>query len=78
MTNFEIDNVHLVTGVLVAIDDADGILIAGMLSDSPFTSTDSNSAPSKKVVGNFAFTRRQAAFLKERLDEFLSPSEAEI
>lgn len=67
------DNVHLVTGVLVAVDSEDGILIAGMLSDSPFLPSDPTS--SKKLVGNFAFTKRQAAFLKKHLDEFLSGSE---
>ena len=73
MANLEQDNVHLVTGVVVAIDNEDGILIAGILSDNPFTSPDP--ASTKKIVGNFAFTRRQAAFLRQRLDEFLNDSE---
>ncbi|MEB3293209.1 MAG: hypothetical protein VKJ24_08605 [Synechococcales bacterium] len=73
MTNLDQDNVHLVTGVVVAIDSEDGILIAGILSDNPFAPPDS--ASSKKVVGNYAFTRRQAAFLKQRLDDFLNAAE---
>ncbi|MBE9250967.1 hypothetical protein IQ226_17915 [Dolichospermum sp. LEGE 00240] len=30
------DKVYLVTGVRIAIDSDDGILIAGILSDNPF------------------------------------------
>ena len=72
MADLAQDNVYLVTGVVVAIDNEDGILIAGIQSDSPFMTSSSDS---KKLVGHFAFTRRQAAFLKARLDEFLSNSE---
>jgi hypothetical protein len=73
MTEQTKSKVYLVTGVRVAIDNEDGILIAGMLSESPFTNNndDSESQLQAHTVGNFAFTRRQAAFLRDRLNEFL-------
>ncbi|WP_244142083.1 hypothetical protein [aff. Roholtiella sp. LEGE 12411] len=64
--------VYLVTGVRVALDSEDGILIAGILSESPFTNNDDQeSGSSVHPLGNFAFTRRQAVFLRDRLNEFL-------
>ncbi|MDF2387418.1 hypothetical protein JMG10_38585 [Nostoc ellipsosporum NOK] len=64
------EKVYLVTGVRVALDSEDGILIAGILSDSPFTNNQ-ESATSPNLIGNFAFTRQQATFLRDRLNEFL-------
>ncbi|GEM_PF-1598409 len=69
------DKVYLVTGVRVAIDSDDGILIAGIFSDSPFIDNEQESVSSAYPIGNFAFTRRQAAFLRERLNEFLKDEE---
>lgn len=67
--------VYLVTGVRVAIDSENGILIAGMLSESPFTDGEQDSTSPALPIGNFAFTRQQAAFLKDRLNEFLKDEE---
>ncbi|MEH2235832.1 hypothetical protein [Nostoc sp.] len=63
--------VYLVTGVRVAIDSENGILIAGMLSETPFTDGEPDSTSPALPISNFAFTRQQAAFLKDRLNEFL-------
>lgn len=63
--------VYLVTGVRVALDSEDGILIAAIFSESPFTNDDQELASSVHPLGNFAFTRRQAVFLRDRLNEFL-------
>ncbi len=71
VNNVEKNKVYLVTGVVVAIDDGDGILIAGMLSDSPFAPDDGESTPTKNLVGSFAFTKQKAKFLRDRLNEFL-------
>lgn len=71
MNDAEKNKVYLVTGVVIAIDESDGILIAGMLSDSPFNAEDSESTKTKKLVGSFAFTRQKAEFLRDRLNEFL-------
>lgn len=67
----EKNKVYLVTSVEVAIDDIGGILIAGILSDSPFIDKDPKSTQTKQLVGNFAFTRQNAEFLRDRLNEFL-------
>lgn len=75
MTDLNQNNVYLVTGVVVAIDSEDSILIAGILSDTPLASSEAEATTSKKLLGNFAFTRRQAVFLRERLDEFLKDVE---
>jgi hypothetical protein len=64
------DKVYLVTGVRIAIDSDDGILIAGILSDNPFIE-DQESNSSVNPIANFAFTRQQATFLRNRLNEFL-------
>ncbi|MBW4667765.1 MAG: hypothetical protein KME60_10075 [Cyanomargarita calcarea GSE-NOS-MK-12-04C] len=69
MNNLEQNNVLFVTGVRVAIDEEHGILIAGMLSESPFVETEQESSTSRPT--NFALTRQHAAFLRDRLDEFL-------
>jgi hypothetical protein len=71
MNDAEKNKVYLVTGVVIAIDDSDGILIAGMLSDSPFTAEDNESTQTKNLVGSFAFTRQKAKFLRDHLNEFL-------
>ncbi|MGB5962503.1 MAG: hypothetical protein WBG73_17685 [Coleofasciculaceae cyanobacterium] len=71
MNDIEKNQVYLVTGVVVAIDDNDGILIAGMLSDSPFIAEDPESTQTKKLVCSFAFTRQKAEFLRDRFNEFL-------
>jgi len=71
VNNVEKNQVYLVTGVVVAIDEGDGILIAGMLSDSPLNKEDSQSTKNKSLVGSFAFTKQKAKFLRDRLNEFL-------
>lgn len=71
VNDIEKNQVYLVTGVVVAIDDNDGILIAGMLSDSPFIAEDPESTQTKNLVCSFAFTRQKAKFLRNRLNEFL-------
>ena len=71
MNDVEKNKVYLVTGVVIAIDESDGILIAGMLSDSPFTAEELESKQTQNLVGNFAFTRQKAKFLRDRLNEFL-------
>ncbi|MBD2775418.1 hypothetical protein [Iningainema tapete] len=68
------DKVYLVTGVRIAISE-DGILIAGMLSESPFESNEQQSASPVHPIGNFAFTRRQATFLRDSINEFLKEEE---
>lgn len=67
--------VYLVTGVRVAIDEEHQILIAGMLSESPFTPGQQESASPENPIYNFALTRQHAAFLRDRLDEFLKEEE---
>ena len=69
------DKVYLVTGVRIAIDSDDGILIAGMLCESPFMNNEQQSESPVRPIGNFAFTRQQAAFLRNRLNEFLKDEE---
>lgn len=64
------EKVYLVTGFKVALDSEDGILIAGILSDSPFTNH-KDATSSGNLIGNFALTRQQATFLRDRLNEFL-------
>lgn len=71
VNDVEKNQVYLVTGVVVAIDDLDGILIAGILSDSPLTAEESEPTQTKNLVGSFAFTRQKAKFLRDRLNEFL-------
>ncbi|MBE9188375.1 hypothetical protein IQ270_28015 [Microcoleus sp. LEGE 07076] len=71
MNDVEKNKVYLVTGVVIAIDESDGILIAGMLSDSPFIAEDTESTKTKDLVGSFAFTRQKAEFLRDRLNDFL-------
>jgi hypothetical protein len=71
VNDVEKNQVYLVTGVVIAIDEGDGILIAGMLSDSPLTAEDNESKPTKNLVGSFAFTKQKAKFLRDRLNEFL-------
>ncbi|GCL36737.1 MAG: hypothetical protein ACKO9R_07230 [Dolichospermum sp.] len=63
--------IYLVTGVRIAIDSQGGILIAGILSDTPFTDEQDSETLSENPIANFAFTRQQATFLRERLNEFL-------
>ncbi|MBE9055736.1 hypothetical protein [Sphaerospermopsis sp. LEGE 08334] len=70
MSKQEQNQVLLVTGVQVAIDEEHRILIAGMLSKSPFVEDDQQSSTANPI--NFAFTRQHAAFLRDRLDEFLN------
>jgi hypothetical protein len=70
MNNSEQNNVLFVTGVRVAIDQDHGILIAGMLSESPFVENEQESSSTSRPI-NFALTRQHAAFLRDRLDEFL-------
>jgi hypothetical protein len=67
--------VYLVTGVKVAVDSEDGILIAGIISDNPFIDEGQESEVSPNLVGTFAFTRQQATFLRDRLNEFLKEEE---
>lgn len=71
MFDSEKERLYLVTGISVAIDAEDGILIAGMLADSPFAEEKQESNNSKIPVVSFAFTKKQAAFLRDRLNEFL-------
>lgn len=68
------EKVYLVTGVKVALDSEDGILIAGILSGSPFTNNH-ESGSEANLIANFAFTRQQATFLRDRLNEFLREKE---
>ncbi|MBN3895667.1 MAG: hypothetical protein HWQ41_10460 [Nostoc sp. NOS(2021)] len=68
------EKVYLVTGIKVALDSEDGILIAGILSDSPFTNNQ-ESASAANLIGNFAFSRQQATFLRDHLNEFLREKE---
>ncbi|MDF5733247.1 MAG: hypothetical protein PUP92_36005 [Rhizonema sp. PD38] len=68
------DKVYLVTGVRIATGE-DGILIAGMLCESPFTNDEQPLSSSVHPVGNFAFTRQQAAFFRNSLNEFLKDKE---
>jgi hypothetical protein len=69
MSKQEQNKVLFVTGIHVAIDEKHGILIAGMLSGSPFVEDEQESSTAHPI--NFAFTRQQAEFLRDRLDEFL-------
>lgn len=69
------DKVHLVTSVVIALDEEDGVLIAGILSDTPFKNGEKESASIGSLVGSFAFTRRQAKFLRDRINEFLKEQE---
>ncbi|MDZ7960994.1 MAG: hypothetical protein RMY34_24455 [Aulosira sp. DedQUE10] len=69
MSQQEQNKVLFVTGVRVAIDEEHRILIAGMLSKSPFVEDEEESSTAHPI--NFAFTRQHAAFLRDRLDEFL-------
>lgn len=71
MNDVEKNKVYLVTGVVIAIDESDGILIAGMLSDTPFSAEDSESTSTKNLVGSFALTKQKAKFLRDHLNEFL-------
>ncbi|NEP60028.1 MAG: hypothetical protein F6K31_23990 [Symploca sp. SIO2G7] len=71
MTELNQDRVYLVSGVSVALDEEDGVLIAGILSDSPFQNNEGKPTSTGKAICNLAFTRRQAEFLRERLNEFL-------
>jgi hypothetical protein len=71
MINSDKEKLYLVTGISVAIDAEDGILIAGVLSDTPFAEEHQESENSKIPVVSFAFTRKQAAFLRDRFNEFL-------
>ena len=59
-----------VTGIRVAIDEENHILLAGMFSDSPFEEDEPESSSTINPI-NFTFTRQHAAFLRDRLDEFL-------
>ncbi|QLE54782.1 hypothetical protein [Nostoc sp. TCL26-01] len=70
MSQQEQNKVLFVTGVRVAIDEEHRILIAGMLSNSPFVEDEQESSSTAHLI-NFAFTRQHAAFLRDRLDEFL-------
>lgn len=72
MSELNRDKIYLVTGVLVALDEEDGVLIAGMLSDNPFKDNEQESTSTGKPIGSFAFTRRQAKFLRDRINEFLN------
>ncbi|MBW4614408.1 MAG: hypothetical protein KME21_14280 [Desmonostoc vinosum HA7617-LM4] len=69
MSQEEPNKVLFVTGVRVAIDEEHRILIAGMLSRSPFEEDEQKASTGHPI--NFAFTRQHAAFLRDRLDEFL-------
>ncbi|WP_199335658.1 hypothetical protein [Nostoc sp. FACHB-110] len=64
------NKVLFVTGVRIAIDEEHRILIAGMLSKNPFVEDEQESSLTAHSI-NFAFTRQHAAFLRDRLDEFL-------
>lgn len=70
-----LEQVYLVTGVVVAFDNEDGVLIAGMLSDSPFSDDEVENTTSGNLIGSFAFTRKKAEFLRDRLNEFLQQQE---
>jgi hypothetical protein len=74
MSNQSQSQVYFVTGVRVAVDEEHRILIAGMLSESPFSNDQQESVLSANLI-NFAFTRQQAKFLRDRLDEFLKEEE---
>jgi hypothetical protein len=64
-------NILFVTGVRVAVDEEHKILIAGVLSESPFTEGQQEAPSSSRQMYNFAFTRQHAAFLRDHLDDFL-------
>jgi hypothetical protein len=69
MSNLENNKVLFVTGVRIAVDEENGILIAGMLSESPFIENEQESSTSQPI--NFALNRQHAQFLRDRIDEFL-------
>lgn len=69
MVQREQNGVLFVTGIHVAIDEENQIILAGIISESPF-SQDEQEFSDRSVV-NFAFTRQQATFLRDRLDAFL-------
>lgn len=70
MGTAETSKVLFVTGIRVAIDEENHIFLAGMLSESPFIGEDEESSSTINPI-NFALTKQHAAFLKDRLDEFL-------
>lgn len=70
MSNWENNKVLFVTGVRIAVDEEHGILIAGMLSESPFVEDDDTKSSTSQPV-NFALNRQHAEFLRDRLNEFL-------
>lgn len=74
MTEQSYTKVLFVTGVRIAVDEEHKILIAGMLSEAPFSNGNKESAASEPMY-NFALTRQHAAFLRDRLDEFLKEEE---
>jgi len=69
MVQQEQNGVLFVTGIRVAIDEENQIILAGILSESPF-SQDEQELPEGSII-NFAFTRQHATFLRDRLDVFL-------
>ncbi|MEH2411434.1 hypothetical protein [Nostoc sp.] len=70
MSKQEVNKVLFVTGMRVAIDEENRILLVGILSESPFVEDEQGASSSAHPI-NFAFTRQHAAFLRDRLDEFL-------
>ncbi|MEM9153739.1 MAG: hypothetical protein AAGB13_01710 [Cyanobacteria bacterium P01_F01_bin.33] len=74
MNESSAEKIYLVTGVQVALDEEERMMLVGLLSDSPFGQEQQQEPLQRNVVGSFAFTKRQARFLKEHLDEFLGQS----
>ncbi len=74
MNELDRNQVHFITGITIAMDHEDGVLILGMLSDTPFSDNQAE-AQTKEPISNFALTRQKAKFLREKLDEFLRESE---
>ncbi len=70
MSQQEQNKVLFITGMRVAIDEENKILLVGMLSESPFGEDEQGSSSDAPTI-NFAFTRQHAAFLRDRLDQFL-------
>jgi hypothetical protein len=70
MSNQTLDKVFFVTGMHVAIDEENHILLVGILSGSPFMEDAQESSSTTHPI-NFAFTRQQAKFFRARLNEFL-------
>jgi hypothetical protein len=64
VNDVEKNQVYLVTGVVIAIDEGDGILIAGMLSDSPLTAEDNGVNTDQKFGRQFCIYQAKSQIFK--------------